>query len=339
MATIKDVARRAGVAPSTVSYAMSGKRPISEAARARIDAAIAELHFTPSTAARHLAHGRSNMVGLIFPVRESDLEDETLEFLPGSANLLRKHGYNLSIFTGPMTPTQLLDLYRNNTVDGLILMQVNRVDARVDLLRDKGYPLVLIGQCNDLRGLAWVDYDAANAMYLLFEQLHMLGHTRIGYLDHPPAVHKDQFGYAWLVRQGLRRAMRQFGPSVVSVTSPDSIDGGFSATKTLLARDPAITAIVTLNRYSPIGATRAAVESGRRVPDDCSVIGITTSTIARMSTPQLTSADIPLNEMVRAGATLLLRQLSGDFSPQSVLLPAHLVVRESTATRAVATRQ
>lgn len=333
MATIKDVARRAGVAPSTVSYALSGKRSISARAHRRIDKAIAELNFTPSALGRQLAHGRSNTIGLIFPVREADLEDETLEFLPGVANLLHEHSYNLSIFTRQMTPTHLLNLYRNNTVDGLIVMQINRKDARVELLRDKGLPLVLIGQCDDTHGLSWVDYDAANAVYLLFEYLHSLGHRRIGYLDHVPMVHREQFGYAWLVRQGFRRATKQFSPAIVSESTTDTIDGGYAATRALLKRDPNLTAIVTLSRYPPIGALRALADHGRHVPDDCSVIGITSSTLARMSTQQLTSADIPLNEMVRVGAELLLRQLAGDAAPQSVLLPAQLVVRESTGKR------
>jgi DNA-binding LacI/PurR family transcriptional regulator len=330
MATIKDVARRAGVAPSTVSYALSGKRSISVEARERIADAITELNFTPSALGQHLAHSRSNMIGLVFPVRDMELESETLEFLPLTANLLHKHGYGLSLFTGHMTPEQLLNLYRNNTVDGLILMQINRQDARVEILRDKGYPLTLIGRCNDMRGLTHVDFDAAQAAYLLFEHLHRLGHRTIGYLDHPEAVHKEKFGYAWLVRQGFRRAMKAFGPSVICEASTDTIDGSHAATRKLLQREPKITAIVTLARYTPVGAQRALNEHGRRVPEDCSLIGITSSTIAKMTTPQLTSADIPLNDMVRAGAELLLQQLNGNHAVQRVVFPAELVLREST---------
>src|SRR5262245_10894432 len=133
MATIRDVARRAGVAPSTVSYALSGKRSISQEARARIADAISELNFTPSALGRQLANSRSNMIGLMYPVHEMELESETLGFLPVTANLLHKHNYGLSVFTGNMAPEQILNLYRNNTVDGLILMQVNRRDARVDI--------------------------------------------------------------------------------------------------------------------------------------------------------------------------------------------------------------
>jgi DNA-binding LacI/PurR family transcriptional regulator len=330
MATIKDVAHRAGVAPSTVSYALSGKRSISKEARERIAQAIEELDFTPSALGRQLAHSRSNMIGLVFPVREMELESETLEFLPITANLLHKHGYGLSLFTGHMTPEQILNLYRNNTVDGLILMQINRQDARVDILRDKGYPLTLIGRCNNMRGLSYVDFDAAHAAYLLFEHLHRLGHRTIGYLDHTPAVHRDNFGYAWLVRQGYKHAMKAFAPHVMCEPATDTIEGSYAATQKLLRREPGITAIVTLARYTPVGAQRALNEDGRRVPEDCSLIGITSSTIAKMTTPQLTSADIPLNDMVRAGAELLLQQLNGNHAVQRVVFPAELVLREST---------
>lgn len=331
MATIRDVARRAGVAPSTVSYALSGKRSISEDARARIAAAISELNFTPSALGRQLAHSRSNMIGLVFPVREVELESETLEFLPIAANLLHKHGYGLSLFTGAMTPEQILNLYRNNTVDGLILMQINRRDTRVDILRGAGYPLTLIGRCSDMRGLTSVDFDATHAAYLLFEHLHHLGHRIIGYLHHTSLVHKEGFGYAWLVRQGFKRAMKAFAPDVVCEPARDTIEGGYTATHKLLRREPRITAIVTLARYTPVGAQRALSEHGRRIPDDCSLIGITSSTIAKLSTPQLTSADIPLNDMVRTGAELLLQQLDGNRAIQQIVFPAELVVRDSTA--------
>lgn len=334
MATIKDVARRAGVAPSTVSYALSGKRPISAEARRKIAKVISELDFTPSVLGRQLAHGRSNMIGLVYPVREAELEYESLEFLPVVADVLYKNGYGLSLFTGNMTPQQILDLYRNNTVDGLIIMQISRQDARVEILRDKGYPLTLIGRCSRMQGLTSVDFDAENAVYLLFERLHHLGHHVIGYLDHTHEVHRrEKYGYAWLVRRGFERAQKAFEPKVVIEQTTDTVQSTYAATCALLQREPRLTAIVTVRRIMPIGALHALRDHGRRVPQDCTIVGITTSTFAQYSTPQLTSADLPLNDLVRTGAELVLQQLAGDVQPRQVIFPARIIDRETAAPR------
>lgn len=331
MPTIRDVARRAGVAPSTVSYALSGKRPISEDARARIAQAIAELDFTPSSLGRQLAHSRSNMIGLIFPVPESELEWETLDFVPSAADALAKHGYGLSVFTGPLTPQKILNLYRENTVDGLIVMQITHEDARIESIRDAGYPLVLVGRCANSTGLTLVDFAPEDGIYLIVEHLVKLGHTRIGYLDMPHIKHRQQLGYARFVQMGFERACAVFGimPSVEIID--DSSDAGFHAAMRLLRREPDLSAIISAHGNAPSGALRAAKLLGRRVPEDCSISGLVRPLWAHWSNPQLTSADVPLNAMVRSACELILRQLDGDRTPRQVIFPAQLIERETTA--------
>lgn len=331
MPTIRDVARRAGVAPSTVSYALSGKRPISEDARARISQAIADLDFTPSSLGRQLAQSRSNMIGLVFPVPEAELEWETLDFVPSAADALTKHGYGLSVFTGPLTPQKILNLYRENTVDGLIVMQVRRDDARIEAIRDAGYPLVLIGRCANTDGLTLVDFAPEDGMYQIVEHLIKLGHTRIGYLDMPQTKHRQQLGYAHFVQLGFERACAAFGISPSVEVVDDGSDAGFHAAMRLLRREPDLSAIVSAHGNAPNGALRAAKLLGRRVPEDFSISGLVRPLWARWSNPQLTSADVPLNDMVRSACELILRQLNGDRTPRQVIFPAQLIARETTA--------
>ena len=333
MTTIRDVARRAGVAPSTVSYALSGKRTISAKARVRIAKAIDELNFTPSELGRRLAHSRSNTIGLVFPVSESELTWETLDFIPSAAAALNKQGYGLSIFTGPMTPAQILKLYRENRVDGLILMQVCHQDARVEILRDTGYPLVLIGRCANTRRLSWVDFDPEQAVCAIFEHLVQLKHRRIGYLDLPQQKRKEQLGFARFVQRGFVRAQKELGIVPLKEEVDGTIESGFCATLKLLQRDPAISGFVTVSGSTYVGVLRALHQQGRRVPEDCSVIGISRLSWSQLSQPQLTATDIPLIEMVRTGAEMLLQQIAGASTPQQIIFPAQLIVRESTAQK------
>ena len=333
MPTIRDVARRAGVAPSTVSYALSGKRSISEDARARINKAIQDLDFTPSSLGRQLAHSRSNMVGLVFPVPEMELPWETLDFLPTVAAALQKHGYGLSVFTGHMTSHQILNLYRENKVGGLILMQVTTHDERVEILRGKGYPLVCIGRCANTEGLTVVDYATDDAVVQIFEYLAELGHRRIGYLDVPTQKRREKLGYARLIQSGLDRVRRNLEHlQIVREEIDGTIEDGVRGTHALLQAEPHLTAIVTVYGNSSVGALRALRQHNRRVPEDCSLIGVSRRTWANWSNPQLTSSDIPLNDMVQKGTSLILQQLSGtDCEPQAHIFPAQLVIRESTA--------
>jgi DNA-binding LacI/PurR family transcriptional regulator len=333
MSTIRDVARRAGVAPSTVSYALSGKRTISEEARARIAKAIDELNFSPSALGRRLAHSRSNTIGLVFPVSDAELAWETLDFLPSAAATLNAQGFGLSIYAGPMTPQQILALYRENHVDGLIMMQICHQDARVEILRNTGYPLVLIGRCANTRGLSWVDFDPEQAIHIIFEHLVQLGHRHIGYLDLPHQHYTKKLSHARFVQRGLVRAQKAFGitPHIAKVDG--TIEASSFATRELLLSEPSLSGFVTVGGSSHVGVLRALHQLGRRVPDNCSVIGISRRSWAQWSQPQLTSTDIPLIEMVRTGAEMLLRQIGGETKPQQVIFPAHLFVRESTGPK------
>ena len=333
MTTIRDVARRAGVAPSTVSYALSGKRTISVKARGRIAKAIYELNFSPSELGRRLAHSRSNTIGLVFPVSEAELAWETLDFVPTAAAALNKQGYGLSVFTGPMTPEQILKLYRENHVDGLILMQICHQDARVEILRGTGYPLVLIGRCANPQGLSLVDFDPEQAICTLFEHLVQLGHRHIGYLDLPQQKRKEKLGFARFVQRGFVRAQKNFDVVTLKEEIDGSIESGFRATANLLKREPRISAFVTLHGSTHTGVLRALRQQDRRIPQDCSVIGISRLSWSQWSHPQLTSTDIPLIEMVRTGAEMLLQQIAGTAIPRQVIFPAQLILRESTAQK------
>lgn len=332
MATIRDVARRAGVAPSTVSYALSGKRSISPEARARIDEAIAELDFTPSTLARQLAHSRSYHIGLVFPVGVGEIEWESLDFLPSTSALLDEHGFTLSLYTGTPSPEHLLRLYREGAVDGLIIMQVARHDPRVDILRHSGFPLVLVGRCEDPANVTMVDYATEDACFLVFEHLVALGHTRIAFLDAPTSKHREELGYAWLIEQGFDRARRELAFDCFRVSTDGSADDAARITRSLLREHPGISAVVTAYGDSPVGVMRALQHLGMPVPGRVSLAGVAREKWFRAMTPQLTAAEVPLVAMVRKAAELLLAQLAQPDAPRErlILFPAHLSVREST---------
>jgi DNA-binding LacI/PurR family transcriptional regulator len=332
MTTIRDVARRAGVAPSTVSYALSGKRPISEEARTRIAEAIRELNFTPSVLGRQLAHSRSHRIGVVYPLSDAEVNWEPLEFIPGAAAYLNELGYGATLFVKPLSPSQILHLCRENSVDGLILMQVTHHDPRIETLREHDFPFVAVGRCADTRNIAMVDYDSEGACFSVFEHLVKLGHTRIGFLNLPRHKRQEQLGYANLIQRGFQRARASFGIDPLVEDCDGSIEDGQRATAALFARDPHLTAVATVHGYSAIGVQRELRRIGRGVPSHVSLAGVTRAQWFRAMTPAMTAAEIPLGEMVRKAIDMLVCRLDGDGGtcPAEHIFPAFVVPRESS---------
>src|SRR5699024_10073822 len=129
MTTIDDVARRAGVSASTVSYALSGKRTISAATRSRVEKAIAELGYTPHAGARALASARTNVLALMAPLRPDVDVSVIMQFVTGVVTKARSHDYDVLLLT--QEDAAGLSRVASGMVDGLILMDVEAKDQRI----------------------------------------------------------------------------------------------------------------------------------------------------------------------------------------------------------------
>jgi DNA-binding LacI/PurR family transcriptional regulator len=327
VATIKDVAKQAGVSASTVSYVLSGKRPISGEVRKRVNEAIKELAFRPNRAASQLRTGSSGAVGMVHPILHPTYVN--LEFVVTAAEVLQEK-YALSLFTKPMKPRELLNTFSENHVDGLILMQTTRLDARIEALRKTDYPFVLIGRCENTDGLSYVDFDFEGAVYLGIQHLATLGHHTIGYIDLPEQDRREELGYALYLERGLKKAVKEFGVRVLRQEAGSEYEDGYKATQKLFARNKNITGILAFAGLAHVGVLRALHELKKRVPEDCSVICSSTGSFSEWTMPRLTSVDTPLAELGKVGAELLLERLV-DKPFRQVVLPANLVERESTA--------
>ena len=183
MATIVDVAKKAGVSVSTVSYALSGVRRVSEKTRQRVLQAVEELNYHPNLLARGLVNKRTKIIALLYPAIASDfLDDLQLDFIASVAKTATHYGYGLLLFTSPMDKQEITQFTNEGLVAGVILMEVQRHDPRVELLKQLGYPFSLIGHtaCNE--GNSFVDMDFYNAFHLCTRHLAELKHREIAFL-------------------------------------------------------------------------------------------------------------------------------------------------------------
>lgn len=333
MPTMLDVAKRARVSLSTVSYAINGARPISEATRQRIFAAMDELGYHPHALARGLASKRSRIIALLFPTHERGLGLTELEFVTSATETAMENGYNLVLWSSEAEdPHELRQRLQQGLVDGVMLMEVHLGDPRLALLRSINMPFSMIGRAADDEpaGYADVDFDRTTRDAVIY--LASLGHRQIAFLNQ--SWDEFQSGYGPVVRAhaGFERAIKAAGlTGVAQFCRPTPLDGR-AALETLLGEHPQLTALVAMNDRAIPGAMQAILDRGWSIPDDFSIMSILSSPrMTEMTNPPLTTLAVPSAELGRLGIEQLIQQLDAQ-EPNQIqeLLTCQLVVRGST---------
>lgn len=333
--TIADVAKAAGVSVPTVSRILNDKEYVAEETRQRVEETIRKLGYTPHTQARRLRGGASMTLALHHPIETPHELSSVIEtpYITGAAAAASEREYFLNSLVSQLTPGTLLNMYRSNQIDGIILLQVCMDDWRVNLLRKEDYPFVMIGRCADLEDLTFIDLDFEQALFLAFNHLVELGHRNIGFLTYPeswrkigigPAV-RSLDGYAHAVdNHRLRSYYREIGL--------DSVEEGFEGTNDLLRENPDLTAIITVSHLTAAGSIKALTLQGRQVPQDCSVMAIGFGgNFASVVTPSLTTLEWSPYEISYQATVLMTDKLANKKQPvQQILVPPKFVVREST---------
>jgi DNA-binding LacI/PurR family transcriptional regulator len=330
MPTMADVAKRAGVALSTVSHTLSGKRPISAEVRQRIYQAIDELGYQPHALARALATKRTRTIALMYSAPLSELSEPPLEFVSGVLRATNLRKYNLLLWTTSSEDQELLQLIQQGLVDGLVLMEVRLDDPRVRLLKEQRYPFTMIGHGAENEGLNFVDLDFDYAIHACVEYLAGLGHTYLAFINNSSELFDLGLGYVVRSEYAFRQALMQWGVEGFSRFCEPNIQAGYEAMQELLTHTPAPTAIIVLNAWISGGVIRAIYDRGYKIPTDISLVGVLSPRLAEMTTPPLTTIDFPFATMGYMGADLLIRQLGGEELSVQELLRPPLTVRQSS---------
>ncbi|MER6011791.1 LacI family DNA-binding transcriptional regulator [Streptomyces bluensis] len=337
--TLEEVAARAGVGRGTVSRVINGSPRVSEATRAAVEAAVAELGYVPNTAARALAANRTDAIALVVP------EPETRFFAePYFSDMLRGVGAALAdtemqlllIFAGSDRERRRLAQYlAAHRVDGVLLVSVHADDPLPDLVAQLEIPAVISGPRSEHETLPSVDSDNHGGGRSAVEHLMARGRKKIatitGRLDVYGAQRRIE-GY----RQALVDAGREVDERLI-VSGDFTEMGGRRAMAELLQRCPDLDAVFAESDVMAAGARQVLREAGRRIPDDVALVGYDDSAIARHMDPPLTSVRQPIEEMGHAMINLLLDEIA-DHRPavsrglerRQVVLPTELVQRYSS---------
>ena len=332
MATMKDVARVAGVSTSTVSHVINNNRFVSEAIREKVTAAIDSLNYAPSALARSLKLNQTRTIGMLLTASSNPFYAEVVR---GVERSCYERGYSLILCNTDGDAERMnrsMETLLQKRVDGLLLMCTeNHRPSQDAISRYPSLPIVMMD---------WAPFGAANDVIqdnaliggvMATEYLISQGYQRIacitGPLDKTTAVQR---------LDGYRQAMQQAGLPVLpgyEVSGDFEFASGLPAMEQLLALRQRPEAVFASNDAMAVGVYQALYKEGLRVPDDIAVIGYDDIQLAQYMTPPLTTIHQPKDSLGELAIDALLHRLKEpEAEPQVLVLTPELVVRGSVGS-------
>jgi DNA-binding LacI/PurR family transcriptional regulator len=329
VATIQQVAKAAGVAPSTVSRYLNGQLRVSPATEARMLDAVRDLGYVPNAQARNLARRRSGVVGFVVPEISNPYFGAIADYV---VDAVERHGLLVllcSTHSQAVKETSYIDLLASGAIDGMLYLGSFRSNERLAAAIRGGLPVVVIDEtiadAPDVHTVVMDDYAGG---YQAASYLVALGHRHIAFVSGPAELASVQER-----RRGYEDALRKAGldPADQLVLAGHFTEQfGMSALPRLLAAPQPPTAAFVASDYIALGMLSAAETHGVRVPGDLSVVGFDDIRFSQYVRPRLTTIRSPLERLAQVGVELLFERLADGQSPaRTEILPVELIVRES----------
>lgn len=328
---MKDVAKRAGVSPSTVSHVLNGTRRVSPSTREKVLWSVRELEYQPNLLAKGLKTHRTFTIGLLI----SDIQNPFFTaIVRGVEDVALSRGYHIFLCNTDEDPYRgeeyVVELLKKQ-VDGLVLASAV---PRHDHAQDQGEELPVVFVDREVKGIGVGAFRVNNrlGMRLVAEHLVRLGHERIGLISGPLETTSglERYEGLWLVLKELgaplEKSLVRFGDYHTS--------SGRRGTSELLKLPVPPTALVVANNQMTLGALLAIQEAGVKIPDDISIVGFDDPEWAPIANPPLTAIAQPMYELGARAARALLDKIEGgrdgQWSSRELLEPS-LVIRDSTS--------
>lgn len=340
--TIKDIARICGVGVSTVSRAMNDHPDINRETKEKIQAAIREYNYIPNNSARNLKRHESNTIAVlirgIYNVFITDMVTQGERYIKYTQYSL----YLRQVYPEEDEVDIAIELVKEKRLKGIIFLG-GMFDHSVEKLKQIEIPYIMMtvspsprisGMCSSV----YVDDEMES--YRIVDYLCRMGHRKIALITTP----ESERSIGHLRAKGYFRALKDNGIGrdnrlvrrMSENTWEFSISSGYAVTKELLADNTDFTAIYACSDYAAIGACKAVCETGKTVPGDYSVAGYDGLEIGRFYNPPITTISQPINDMLKKTFELLLDEINGDETRQTVVFPGELLaggsVRDITGT-------
>jgi LacI family transcriptional regulator len=330
MSNIREVAKRAGVAPITVSRVVNNSGYVKPETRARVEAVIAELQYVPNSLARSLRFNQTHTIALV-------LTDVTNPFWTtvarGVEDAASEQGFTMFLCNtdeSEAKQTRYLNVLLEKRVDGILLVPVGSNPDPIDLIQQQGVAVVVLDRRVSHPAVDVVRGDSELGAYQLTRLMLEQGHQRIALLTGPRDVSTSEDRVS-----GYRRALTGAGLPV----APELIHygtfsqaAGYELMRQALNTMPWPTGVLAANNFIAMGAMRALRDIGLRIPEDITLVAFDDLPATLIIDPFLTVVAQPAYHMGQRATQLLLARLSGQTAspPQEIVLPTELVVRRSS---------
>lgn len=301
MTTRADVAKLAGVSESTVSYVLSGKRPIGEETRKRVLAAIEETGYKSNYAAAALAGGSPRLVTMMISNLFSEPSSRIIgELVNGVVDGVSEAGFHSVIW--PISEDEKSDvntLLKSNFSGGVILMNTSESDLRVRALHREKIPFVVLGRTNVNFKYNFVDRDFEERDRIALTRLKELGHSHIGVLT-----------YEAHLRPNLLKMAESLGLKVYPLAAKNTYEGGAEIAQSIRTSHRQVTAVISVLDAATIGFVECAEDSGFTIPADISVIGLNMlESQAASSKPQVSTVAYDAYDMAKSCGKMMVEAI------------------------------
>ncbi|MFD0590048.1 LacI family DNA-binding transcriptional regulator [Paenibacillus sp. GCM10027627] len=334
MVTIKDIAKAAGVSPSTVSRVVSNHPRISKATTLKVKKIMDEMGYHPNVMAKSLVSKTTRTLAIMLPRPAEELFQDFFfgELLRGILTQSTRAGYDmlLATATSPHDENETISrLVFGRRVDGIILLSARMNDPLIDLLDKHRFPTVLIGRSDGHENILSVDNNNEQAAYDATSHLIVQGHERIGFVSGLPGltVSHDRM-------EGYRRAMKDAG---IAIKPEWIVEGellqqsGYRAMSMMMSFPERPSGLVVIDDVVGFGVLRALSELGYSVPEDLSLVSFNNIALSELATPPISSIDIGTYQLGYTASQLLIKRImEEDIHQNRMVIPHRLIVRESS---------
>lgn len=324
--TLEDVARRARVSTATVSRSLNMPDRVKEDTRLRVQAAVAELGYTPNFGGQALASRRTNTIGAVIPTMDNAIFAQAVQTLEQT---LASEGVTLLIATSQYSrereDAQVRALLGRG-VDGLVLIGAERDPAIYDLLKMRELPYIVLWVSPRGEPHVTIGFNNRAAVRMVVERVHEAGHERLVML----AGRTEGNDRATERVDGARAACADLGlPELKVVETEYTLEAAERETRAIMSAERPPTAIICGNDVLAAGALFAARSMGLEIPRDLSVVGFDDIELARVMAPPLTTVRVPHRRMGRSAGEQILGWIRGGRQPDNIVFDAVWVERAS----------
>jgi|Wag4MinimDraft_8_1082659.scaffolds.fasta_scaffold00039_8 DNA-binding LacI/PurR family transcriptional regulator len=334
MTTLKDIAKKAGVAPSTVSRVINDSSRISEKTKTKVRKIMEEMGYHPNINARNLVKQRSHNLGLVIPysTEKAFADPFYSEILRAIGVLAHSKGFNLLLLTSNGEEEEkktVLNAVKGKQIDGVLLLRAKKEDNLINELTKINFPFVIVGRPEETSKYYWVNNDNVKASERIVDYLIDKGHKKIAVIlgDDNYILNEDRLqGYV----NSFQKNNLKIDQDLIVQTKKIDHNNIYILAQKMIKDHPEITAFYGMSDTMAYTIMQAMSDMNIKIPEDISIVGFNNNPMSKIVSPPLTTVDINIYLLGNKATELLIAVINGQIEKyEHTIVPANIIERDS----------